>query len=55
MSRRVIAWAGSQPTAGRQFWTLRLLEKHVLSMEGVPPIDHSTIGRVPKRGRLRLT
>ena len=52
---RVIALACSQPPPGRQRWTLRLLEKHVLVTEGIPPMDHSTIGRVLKRGRLSLT
>ena len=51
---RVIALACSQPPPGRQRWTLRLLEKHVLLTEGIPPLDHSTIGRVLKRGRLNL-
>ena len=52
---RLIAWACSQPPPGRQRWTLRLLEKHVLVTEGIPPMDHSTIGRVLKRGSLNLT
>lgn len=52
---RVIALACSQPPPGRQRWTLRLLEKHVLLTEGIPPLDHSTIGRVLKRGRSSLT
>ena len=52
---RLIALACSQPPPGRQRWTLRLLEKHVLLTEGIPPLDHSTIGRVLKRGRLNLT
>ena len=52
---RVIALACSQPPEGRQRWTLRLLEKHVVLTEGIPPMDHSTIGRVLKRGRLNLT
>ena len=51
---RVIALACGQPPAGRQRWTLRLLEKHVALTEGIPPMDHSTIGRVLKRGRLSL-
>lgn len=51
---RVIALACSQPPAGRQRWTLRLLEKQVALTEGIPPMDHSTIGRVLKRGRLSL-
>jgi len=52
---RVIALACSQPPAGRQRWTLRLLERQVALTEGIPPMDHSTIGRVLKRGRLSLT
>ena len=52
---RVIALACSQPPEGRQRWTLRLLERRVALTEGIPPMDHSTIGRVLKRGRLSLT
>ena len=52
---RLIALACSQPPPGRQRWTLCLLEKHVPLTEGIPPMDHSTIGRVLKRGRLSLT
>lgn len=52
---RLIALACSQPPEGRQRWTLRLLEKHVALTEGMPPMDHSTIGRVLKRGRFVLT
>jgi transposase len=52
---RVIALACSAPPAGRARWTLRLLEKQVALTEGIPPMDHSTIGRVLKRGRLSLT
>lgn len=51
---RVIALACSQPPAGRARWTLRLLEKQVAVTEGLPAMDHSTIGRVLKRGRLSL-
>ncbi|MGV9711070.1 helix-turn-helix domain-containing protein [Gordonia sp. NPDC003424] len=47
---RLIAMACSEPPPGRQRWTLRLLEKHVALTEGMPPMDHSTIGRVLKRG-----
>jgi hypothetical protein len=43
---RVIALACSQPPEGRARWTLRLLEKQVALTEGIPPMDHSTIGRV---------
>ena len=52
---KVIALACSQPPAGRQRWTLRLLERQVALTEGMPTMDHSTIGRVLKRGRLSLT
>jgi transposase len=52
---RVIALACSPPPEGYARWTLRLLEKHVIVTEGIPPMDHSTIGRVLKRGRLSLT
>lgn len=52
---RVIALACSQPPAGRTRWTLRLLERQVALTEGIPPMDHSTIGRVLKRGHLSLT
>jgi transposase len=51
---RLIALACSQPPAGHQRWTLRLLERHVALTEGMPTMDHSTIGRVLKRGRLSL-
>lgn len=33
------------PPDGHARWSLRLLEKHVLLTEGLPPLDHSTIGR----------
>ncbi len=52
---RVIALACSSPPEGRARWTLRLLEKQVALTDGIPPMDHSTIGRVLKRGRLSLT
>lgn len=52
---RVIALACSAPPEGRSRWTLRLLERQVALTEGIPPLDHSTIGRVLKRGRLSLT
>ncbi|MDQ1287963.1 MAG: hypothetical protein QG622_1528 [Actinomycetota bacterium] len=52
---RLIALACTQPPAGRARWTLRLLERQVVLAEGMPPMDHSTIGRVLKRGRLSLT
>ena len=52
---RVIALACSNPPAGFDRWSLRLLEKHVLLTDGIPPLDHSTIGRVLKRGGFVLT
>jgi Homeodomain-like domain len=52
---RVIALACTAPPPGRARWTLRLLERQVALTEGIPPMDHSTIGRVLKRGRLSLT
>lgn len=47
---RVMALACAQPPQGYDRWTLRLLEKHVVLTEGIPPLDHSTIGRILKRG-----
>ena len=47
---RVIALACTKPPAGYDRWSLRLLEKHVVLTDGLPPLDHSTIGRVLKRG-----
>lgn len=52
---RLIALACTAPPPGRARWTLRLLERQVALTEGMPPLDHSTIGRVLKRGRLSLT
>ncbi|MDR1187646.1 MAG: helix-turn-helix domain-containing protein [Bifidobacteriaceae bacterium] len=47
---RIIALACTAPPEGRSRWTLRLLERRVLLTEGIPPLDHSTIGRVLKKG-----
>jgi transposase len=47
---KIIALARAQPPEGHSRWTLRLLERHVLLIDGMPPLDHSTIGRVLKRG-----
>lgn len=47
---RVIALACTKPPEGFDRWSLRLLEKHVLLTEGLPPLDHSTIGRTLKKG-----
>jgi hypothetical protein len=48
---RVTAPACSAPPEGYSRWSLRLLEKHVALLDDVPDLDHSTIGRVLKRGR----
>ncbi len=47
---RLIALACSQPPQGHARWSLRLLEKHVVLTDDIPDLDHSTIGRVLKRG-----
>lgn len=52
---RVIALACTSPPAGFDRWSLRLLEKHVVLTEGIPALDHSTIGRVLKKGGFVLT
>jgi len=52
---RVIALACTKPPAGYDRWSLRLLEKHVVLTDGLPPLDHSTIGRVLKKGGFALT
>jgi transposase len=51
---RVIALACTNPPAGYDRWSLRLLEKHVVLTDGLPPLDHSTIGRVLKKGGFAL-
>ena len=52
---RLIALACTKPPEGHATWSLRLLEKHVLLTEGIPPLDHSSIGRVLKKQNLNLT
>jgi len=47
---RVIALACTKPPEGFDRWSLRLLERHVVLTDGLPPLDHSTIGRVLKKG-----
>lgn len=51
---RVIALACTKPPEGFERWSLRLLEKHVLLTDGIPPLDHSTIGRTLKKGAFVL-
>ena len=52
---RVTALACSAPPEGYTRWSLRLLEKHVALLDDMPGLDHSTIGRVLKRGRSSRT
>ena len=47
---RLIALACTSPPTGYDRWSLRLLEKHVVLTDGLPKLDHSTIGRVLKQG-----
>lgn len=47
---RLIALACTKPPEGYDRWSLRLLEKHVVLTDGLPPLDHSTIGRTLKKG-----
>jgi Homeodomain-like domain len=51
---RVTALACSAPPAGQARWSLRLLEKHVALIDDIPDLDHSTIGKILKRGRCVL-
>lgn len=50
---RLVALACTTPPKGHARWSLRLLEKKVALMaengEGIPALDHSTIGRVLKK------
>ena len=46
---RLIALACSAPPQGHARWSLRLLEKHVVLTDGMPALDHSTIGRVLRK------
>ena len=46
---RLIALACSPPPQGHARWSLRLLEKHVVLTEGMPALDHSTIGRALRK------
>ena len=52
---RVIALACTRPPEGFDRWSLRLLEKHVALTDGIPPLDHSTIGRALEKGGFVLT
>ena len=52
---RVIALACTRPPEGFDRWSLRLLENHVALTDGIPPLDHSTIGRALEKGGFVLT
>ena len=51
---RLTALACSSPPEGHARWSLRLLEKRVALMDDIPDLDHSTIGKVLRRGRCAL-
>lgn len=46
---RLVKLACSAPPEGYTRWSLRLLERHVLLVDDIPNLDHSTIGRVLKK------
>ena len=46
---RLTALACSTPPEGYERWSLRMLERQVALMDGIPDLDHSTIGRVLKK------
>ena len=54
---RVIAMACSCPPEGYARWSLRLLEKHIALVDDdqIPDMDHTTIGRILKKGGFALT
>lgn len=52
---RLIALACTKPPEGYERWSLRLLEKQVLLTDGIPALDHSSIGRVLKKRNFSLT
>src|SRR3954468_15600767 len=51
---RLVALACSAPPPGYDRWSLRLLEKHVVLIDDLPDLDHSTIGRVLKKTNFAL-
>jgi hypothetical protein len=51
---RLVALACSAPPPGYDRWSLRLLEKHVVLIDDLPNLDHSTIGRVLKKTNFAL-
>ena len=51
---KVTALACSQPPEGYGRWSLRLLERRIASTDGIPNLDHSTIGRILKKRHFSL-
>ena len=52
---RIVTLANSQPPAGYQRWSLRLLERHVVLMDDIPDLDQLTIGRILEKRHFALT
>ena len=52
---RLIALACSKPPPGRCRWTLQLLADHLVTLEIVPEVSVSTVGRTLKKTNLSLT
>lgn len=46
---RLIALACSEPPAGQQRWSLRLLAEHVVALEVVEAVSHETVRRALKQ------
>lgn len=51
---QVIALRLSDPPAGRNGWTLRLLADKAVELEIVPAISHVTVAKTLKKTRLRI-
>src|SRR3954454_11886307 len=51
---RLVALACSAPPPGYDRWSLRLRERHVVLIDDLPDLDHSTIGRVLKKTNFAL-
>jgi transposase len=47
---RIIALSKTAPPEGSSAWTLRLLERHVLLTDGIPPVGRTRIGQILKKG-----
>jgi len=51
---RVMRAPPPPPPGGCGRWSLRLLERRIASTDGIPNLDHSTIGRILKKGGFAL-